>query len=67
MVGPIEGGNRFDALGQYVGTIAGDRLVCRSTKNAALRSLLTAAIRAGSARAQRAFSAIWDYEPDMSD
>ena len=65
VVGRIKGGKVFGTDGRYVGSIVGDRLVYRSTQSAALSSPFASANRAGSARVQRAGSAIWGNEPDI--
>jgi hypothetical protein len=57
----------FGPNGRYVGTIVDDRLVFRSTDSAAINSPFAIARRAGSARANRAGSAIWGNEPDLPD
>jgi hypothetical protein len=66
-VGRIRGSKVFGTDGRYVGTIVGDRLVYRSTDSASIGSPFTAAHRAGSARANRAGSAILGDEPDIPD
>ena len=66
-VGRIRGSKVFGTDGRYVGTIVGDRLVYRSTDSAAIGSPFAAANRAGTARANRAGSAIWGDEPDIPD
>jgi hypothetical protein len=66
-VGRIRGSKAFGTDGRYVGTIVGDRLVYRSTDSASIGSPFTAAHRAGSARANRAGSAILGDEPDIPD
>jgi len=66
-VGRIRGTKVFGTDGRYVGTIVGDRLVYRSTDTASIGSPFAAANRAGSARADRAGSAIWGEEPDIPD
>ena len=67
IVGRIKGEKVYGTDGGYVGTIVGDRLVYRSTGNAAVSSPFSAANRARSGRADRAGSAIWGDEPDISD
>jgi hypothetical protein len=64
-VGRIRGSKVFGTDGRYVGTIVGDRLVYRSTDSAAIGSPFAAANRAGTARANRAGSAIWGDEPNI--
>ena len=66
-VGRIRGSKVFGTDGRYVGPIVGDRLVYRSTDSASIGSPFTAAHRAGSARANRAGSAILGDEPDIPD
>jgi hypothetical protein len=66
-VGRIKGSKVFGTDGRYVGTIVGERLVYRSTDSASIGSPFAAAHRAGSARANRAGSAIWGDEPDIPD
>ncbi|WP_418951644.1 4-fold beta flower protein [Pseudomonas granadensis] len=67
VVGRIKGEKVFGTDGRYVGTIVGDRLVYRSTQSAAISSPFAAANRVGSARAQRAGSALWGNEPDIPE
>jgi len=67
VVGRIKGEKVYGADGRYVGTIVGDRLVYRSTHSAGISSPFSAANRAGTARANRAGSAIWGDEPDILD
>ena len=67
VVGRIKGEKVYGTDGRYVGTIVGDRLVYRSTHSAGISSPFLAANRAGSARANRAGSAIWGDEPDIPD
>ena len=67
VVGRIKGDRVFGADGRYVGTIVGDRLVHRTTQSASFGSPFATANRAGSARAQRAGSALWGNEPDIPD
>jgi hypothetical protein len=67
VVGRIKGEKVYGTDGRYVGTIVSDRLVYRSTDSAGISSPFTAANRAGSARANRAGSAIWGDEPDIPD
>jgi hypothetical protein len=67
LVGRIKGDKVYGADGRYVGTIIGDRLVYRSTQSAGISSPFSSANRAGTARAQRAGSAIWGNEPDIPD
>lgn len=66
-VGRISGSKVFGTDGHYVGTIVGDRLVYRSTDSASIGSSFAVANRAGSARANRAGSAIWGDEPNIPD
>jgi hypothetical protein len=67
VVGRIKGEKVYGTDGRYVGTIVGDRLVYRSTHSAGISSSFSAANRAGSARANRAGTAIWGDEPDIPD
>ena len=67
VVGRIKNDKVYGTDGQYVGTIVNDRLVYRSTDSAGIGSPFTAANRAGTARANRAASAIWGDEPDIPD
>lgn len=66
-VGRIKGNKVFGTDGRYVGTIAGDRLVYRSTDSASISSPFVTASRVGSAKANRAGSAIWGDEPEIPD
>ncbi len=67
VVGRIKGKKVYGTDGRYVGTIAGDRLVYRSTDSAGISGPFTAANRAGSAKANRAGSAILGDEPSIPD
>jgi hypothetical protein len=67
IVGRIKGEKVFGTDGKYIGTIVSGRLVYRSSHSAAISSPFTAASRAGSARANRAGSAILGDEPDIPD
>lgn len=67
VVGRIKSGKVYGTDGRYVGTITNDRLVYRPTDSAGVGSPFTAANRAGSARANRAGSAILGDEPDIPD
>ena len=67
VVGRIKGRKVYGTNGRYVGTITGNRLVYRSTDSASVSSSFSVANRAGSARADRAGSAIWGDEPDIPD
>ena len=67
VVGRIKGEKVYGTDGRYVGTIVNDRLVYRSTHSASISSPFSAANRAGTARANRAVSAIWGDEPDIPD
>lgn len=67
VVGRIRGGKVYGPDGRYVGTIVNDRLVYRSTHSASISSPFSAANRAGTARANRAGSAMWGDEPDVPD
>lgn len=66
-VGRARGNKVFGTNGRYVGTTVDDRLVYRSTDTAAIGSPFAIANRAGSARANRAVSAVWGDEPDIPD
>ncbi len=65
IIGKIRGEKVFGTDGRYVGTIVNNRLVYRSTDSAAIGSPFSAANKAGSAKANRAGSAIWGEEPDI--
>ncbi len=67
IVGRIKEERVFGTDGRYVGTIVNERLVYRSTYGARISSPFAAASRAGTARANRASSAIWGDEPDIPD
>ena len=67
VIGRISGERVYGPDGRYVGTIVDDRLVYRSTDGARISSPFSAANRAGTARANRAGSAIWGDEPDIPD
>ena len=67
VVGRIKGEKVYGTDGRYVGTIISGRLVYRSTDSAGIGSPFSAANRVGSARANRAESAIWGDEPDIPD
>jgi len=67
VIGRIRGDKVFGTDGRYVGSIDGDRLVYRSTQSASTGSSFSAGNRAGSARANRAPSAIWGEEPDIPE
>jgi hypothetical protein len=67
IVGRIKDDMVFGTDGRYVGTIVNDRLVYRSTHSASIGPSFAAANRAGTARANRAGSAIWGDEPDIPD
>lgn len=67
IVGRIKKDRVFATDGRYVGTIVRDRLVYRSTHSARISSPFAAANRAGTARANRAASAMWGEEPDIPD
>lgn len=62
-VGRISRNKVFGTDGKYVGTIVNDRLVYRSTDSAAISSPFSIASRVGSAKANRAGSAMWGDEP----
>lgn len=67
VVGRIKGEKVYGSDGRYVGSILGDRLVYRSTHSAGISCPFLSTNRAGTARAQRAGSAIWGNEPDIPD
>ena len=67
VVGRIKGDRVFGTDGSYVGTIVRDRLVYRSTHSARISSPFVRANRAGTARANRAGSAMWGDEPEIPD
>lgn len=67
IVGRIKGEKVYGTDGRYVGTIVHDRLVYRSTHGAGVSAPFAAANRAGTARANRAGSAMWGDEPDIPD
>jgi hypothetical protein len=58
IVGRIRGEKVFGTDGRYVGTIVENRLVYRSTQSAVISSSFSVANRAGSARTNRAGSAV---------
>lgn len=66
-LGQIRNGKVYDPSGSYAGTIVGDRVVYRGTDSATLANPSVAAGRAGTARANRAGSAIWGDEPPFPD
>jgi hypothetical protein len=67
IIGRIKQDKVLGTDGSYVGTIVNDRLVYRSTHSARISSPFAAASRAGTARANRAASAVWGDEPDVPD
>lgn len=67
VVGRIKNDKVYGTDGRYVGTIVNDRLVYRSTQSATISSPFSAANKAGSARANRAGSAMWGDEPNIPD
>jgi len=67
VVGQIKNEKVYGTDGRYVGTIVGDSLVYRSTQSVSISSPFSTAYRAGTARANRAGSAIWGEEPDIPD
>ena len=67
IVGRIKDETVFGPDGRYVGTIVNDHLVYRFTHSASIGPSFAAVNRAGSARANRAGSAIWGDEPDIPD
>ena len=67
-VGRIRGEKVYDLSGRYAGTIVGDRVVYRSVDSASVGSpTVRRASGAGSARANRAASAVWGDEPNFPD
>lgn len=66
-LGRIRNGKVYDPSGRYAGTIVGDRVVYRGTDSATVASPSVSAGRAGTARANRAGSAIWGDEPPFPD
>lgn len=66
-LGQIRNGKVHDQSGRYAGTIVGDRVVYRGPDSATAGSPSVSARRAGSARANRAGSAIWGDEPPLPD
>ncbi|WP_376693692.1 hypothetical protein [Wenzhouxiangella sp. EGI_FJ10409] len=67
VVGKIKSEKVFGPDGRYIGTIVNDRLVYRSTHSASASSPFASANRAGTARSNRAASAMWGDEPDIPD
>lgn len=67
VVGRIKGEKVYGPDGQYVGTITNDRLVYRSTDSASISSPFCAANCSGSAKANRAGSAILGDEPNIPE
>ena len=67
IVGRIKRDKVYGTDGRYIGTIDRERLVYRSTHSARVNSSFSAANRVGSARANRAASAIWGDEPNVPD
>jgi sporulation protein YlmC with PRC-barrel domain len=67
VVGRIKNDKVYGTDGRYVGTIVNDRLVYRSTQSATISSSFSSANRMGTARANRAGSAIWGDEPNIPD
>lgn len=67
VIGRIKREKVFGTNGSYVGTIVNDRLVYRSTHSACIGSPFASANRAGTARADRAGSAMWGDEPSIPD
>lgn len=67
VVGRIRGDKVYGTDGRYVGTIANNRLVYRSTDSATIGSAFAAAPRVATARAHSVGSAIWGDEPDIPD
>lgn len=64
VVGRIQGEKVFGTNERNVRTIANDRLVYCSTQSAAISSSFTSANRAGTVRANRVGSTIWEEEPN---
>lgn len=67
IIGKISNDKVFGTDGRYVGTIVGERLVYRSTHSSIVSSTFSAGNRAGSAKANRASSALWGDEPNILD
>ncbi len=67
VVGRTKGEKVYGPNGRYVGTIVNDRLVYRVIDSAGISSPFAAANRAGTARANRAGSAILGDEPNIPD
>lgn len=67
VVGQIRNGKVFGQDGRYVGTIAGDRLVHRSTDGAVIGGCFSVSNVCGSAMANSCGSAIWGDEPNIPD
>ncbi len=66
-VGRIKGNKVYGTDGRYVGTIANERLVYRTTDSAGISSPFASANRAGSGMAYSATSGVWGDEPDIPD
>ena len=67
VVGRIDGNKVFGTNGRYVGTIVNDRLVYRSTDSASIKSVFSAAHKAGTGKANHGGSGIWGEEPNIPD
>ncbi len=67
VVGRIKRDEVYGTDGRYVGTIVSGRLVYRSTDSAGVGSPFSSANHAGTAKANRAGSAVWGDEPDIPD
>src|SRR6202161_4440695 len=67
VIGRIKQDKVFGTDGSYVGTIVSNRLVYRSTHSARISSPFAAANHAGTARSNRAASAMWGDEPKIPD
>ena len=67
IVGKIRAEKVFGTDGRYVGTIVDDRLVYRSTHSSSIGSTFSAPNHSGTAKANRAGSAMWGDEPNIPD
>lgn len=65
VVGRIQGDRVFGTNGRYIGSIVGDRLVYRGTQTAAISTSFASVNRVGTAKAERAGSAMWGEEPNI--
>jgi len=66
-VGRVRGRKAYGPDGRYVGTIAGDHLIYRSTDSAKVSSPYASTASAGHASANPAATATWGEEPQISD